>query len=78
MQGKKCTRIDVRARLFSKISWGSMPPDPLVGHVLSPAPSKLPCLHICPPFLDFLNATLTCALFIGHGQRHYALEALWT
>ena len=28
MQGWKCTRIDLRAYVFSKISWGSMPKDP--------------------------------------------------
>ena len=33
MQGQKCTKIDLRACLFSKVSWGSMPPDPLVCHV---------------------------------------------
>ena len=61
MQGQKCTRGDPRACLFSKVSWESMPPDhpSAIGTRISPAPSKLPCSHICPPpFLNFLNATL--------------------
>ena len=69
MQGQKCTKIDLRACLFSKISWGSMPPDPpsllcAYGTQISPAPSKLLCSHICPPppFPQFskLNPAYTC------------------
>ena len=82
MQGQKCTRIDLRACLFSKISWGYMPPDPpslpcAYTTRISPASSKLPSSHICTPFLNLLNATpymyCTCIIILKRGSREVVL-----
>ena len=74
MQGQKCTRIDLRACLFSKISWGSMPPDPpsAVGTLISPPPSNFLFHIFALPFLNFLNANppLTLSLLCLYKQLY--------